>query len=280
MLQIDDNVIADISKGFTVPAQPELLLRLQQLMAAQEPDINAIADAITQDVAVSATILKTINSPVYGLARSVSDIHKATRYIGLNGIITLVTNALLRSSFDQQQCSIALEEFWQSASNIANTSVFIGKSIKQPLSTDKLFSLGLFHDCGIPVMAMKYPDYTETYEHAAKTPSETLTSIEESVYQVNHTSIGYFVASSWRLPKDICQLILCHHDREFLKVIDHSAEQFYFAVLKMAENITHNHKHFRDSADWAYLKDSIFTLLDLDEESYQDILEDSDELQY
>ncbi|MDO6444624.1 HDOD domain-containing protein [Colwellia sp. 1_MG-2023] len=279
MLTIDEKVIADIGRGFAVPAQPELLLKLQKLMAENEPDINVIADTISQDVAVSATVLKTINSPVYGLARSIADIHKAVRYIGVNGIISLVTNTLIRKSFNQNDCGIALEEFWTNASNIANTNVFIGKAIKQPLSADKLFSIGLFHDCGIPVMAMKYSDYTETYEHAMKTPSETLTSIEESVYQVNHATLGYYVASSWRLPKDICQLILCHHDRTFLDILTNQPEQYYFATLKMAENIVHNHKHFRDAADWPYLKDSIFTLLDIDEEDYQDLFEDSAEFQ-
>ena len=279
MLNIDEKVIADIGRGFSVPAQPELLLKLQKLMADNDPDINVIADTIAQDVAVSATILKTINSPVYGLARSISDIHKAARYIGVNGIISLVTNTLIKKSFKQNDCGIALEEFWTNASNIANTNVLIGKSIKQPLSSDKLFSIGLFHDCGIPVMAMKYNDYTETYEHAMNTPSETLTSIEESVYQVNHATLGYYVASSWRLPKDICQLILSHHDRSFLDILTNKSEQFYFATLKMAENIVHNHKHFRDAADWAYLQDSILTLLDLDEEDYQDLLEDSAEYQ-
>lgn len=279
MLNVDEKVIADIGRGFSVPAQPDLLLKLQKLMAEPEPDINKISKLISHDVAISATILKTINSPVYGLARSISDIHKAARYIGINGIILLVTNSLIRKSFDQNDCNIALEEFWNNASNIANTSVFIGKSIKQAVSTDKLFTLGLFHDCGIPVMASKYTDYSETYEHAFNTPSETLTSIEESVYQVNHATLGYYVASSWRLPKDICQLILSHHDRDFLNILKNKAQQFYYAILKMAENIVHNHKHFRDAADWPFVKDSVFTLLDLDEDDYQDIFEDTAELQ-
>ncbi|MEW6989984.1 HDOD domain-containing protein [Colwelliaceae bacterium 6441] len=279
MLNVDDKVIADIGRGFSIPAQPDLLIKLQKLMLDDDPDINAIAKLISQDVAVSATIIKTVNSPVYGLSRSISDIHKAARYIGINGIVLLVTNTLIRQSFKQDDCKIALEEFWGNAGNIANTCVFIGKSIKHAVSTDKLFSLGLFHDCGIPVMAMKYDDYTETYEHAFNTPSETLTSIEDSVYQVNHATLGYYVASSWRLPKDICQLILSHHDRKFLDLLNNRAQQFYFAILKMAENIVHNHKHFRDSADWEFLQDSILTLLDLDEDDYQDLLEDTTDLQ-
>ena len=127
-------------------------------------------------------------------------------------------------------------------------------------------------------MAMKYDDYQTTLDHGDQTPSETLTDIEESVYRVNHATIGYYVASSWRLPVDICQIILRHHDRQFLAKLDGSQEQTCFAILKMAENIVHLHKHFRPSNDWPYIQDSVFTALDCDEYDFQDLIEDSTEL--
>lgn len=277
MLVVNDQVLSDIGKGFSVPAQPELLLKLQRLMAEHDVDLNIIADTISQDVAISATILKTINSPLYGLARSISDIKKSVRYIGLNGINALVTSSLIKQSFSQNSCSIALEDFWQNSSNIANTAVFIGKKIKQRLSSEKLFTLGLFHDCGIPVMAMKYQDYQQTLDLAKNTPSETLPDIEERLYQVNHATIGYYVATSWRLPKDICQQILRHHDRDFLYKLDGSESQFYYALLKMAENMVYQHKYFINSADWAFVQDTVLTVLDLDEYDLQDIKEDINE---
>jgi len=278
MLEVDEKVLADIRRGFSVPAQPSLLLKLQKIMAEGEPNLNLLADTISQDVAVASTILKTINSPLYGLSRSISDIHKSVRYIGLNGINSLVTNTLIKSSFDQNDCSIALEEFWDNATHIANTCVHIGQSLKQAVSKDKLFSLGLFHDCGIPVMAMKYDDYSDTYELANNTTSKTLPAIEDEAYGVNHATIGYYVASSWRLPKDICELILMHHDREFLIMKNSPIQKLNYAILKLAENIVHNHKHFRDCADWPYLQDMVFTLLDIDEDDYQDYAEDTEAL--
>jgi len=278
MLEVDDKVLADIRRGFSVPAQPSLLLKLQKVMAEAEPNLNMLADTISQDVAVASTVLKTINSPLYGLSRSMSDIPKSVRYIGLNGINALITNTLIKRSFDQKDCNIALEEFWDNATNIANTCVHIGKSLKQAVSKDKLFSLGLFHDCGIPVMAMKYADYNDTYELAHNTPSRTLPLIEDEAYGVNHATIGYYVASSWRLPKDTCQLILAHHDRDFLRLENSRIQKFYYAILKLAENIVYNHKHFRDAADWPYIQEDVFTLLAIDEDDYQDYVEDTESL--
>ncbi len=278
-ITVDDKVLADIGRGFTVPARPELLLKLQDLMAQDDTDLNEIAETISLDVAISATILKTVNSPLYGLARSISDIKKSVRYLGISGVYSLVTGCLLKQGFSQDSCSIALDEFWQNSSNIANISVYIGKQIKQNISSEKLFTIGLFHDCGIPVMAMKYDNYQQVLDFSLHNPQQTLPEIEEQQYQINHATLGYYVASSWRLPKDICQLILRHHERDFLNILDNSAMQLTFAILKMAENIAYQHKHFCDCADWQYLHSLVFSVLDIDEDQYKDIMEDiSDKL--
>lgn len=276
-IQVDDKVLADIGRGFAIPARPELLLELQNIMQQSEPKLDDVAALIAKDVATSATILKTINSPLYGLARSISDIKKSVRYIGLNGVYSLVTTCLIKQGYDQKDCAIELESFWNNANNIANAAVFIGSQIKHRISAEKLFTIGLFHDCGIPAMAMKYDNYKTTFEFAQQNPSKTLPQIEEHVYQVNHAILGYYVASSWRLPKDICQLILRHHDRELLHTLDQSEFQLAFAILKTAENLVSEYKDFRATADWTYLKDSVFTVLEIDDEDYADWHEDLQE---
>jgi len=273
-IKIDDKVLADIGRGFTVPAKPELLIKLQDLMSQDEPNLNDIADTISLDVAISATILKTINSPIYGLARSISDIKKSVRYLGISGIYSLVTSCLLKQGFSQDDCSIELDQFWQNSTNIANIAVLIGQASKQRISSEKLFTIGLFHDCGIPVMALKYANYQSSLDFSLKNPNRTLPEIEEAVYKINHATLGYYVASSWRLPKDICQLILRHHERDFLQHIDGSELQLAFAVLKMAENIAYLHKNFCDCADWNYMQDLVLSVLDIDEDEYKDLIED------
>lgn len=277
MLKVDEQILADIGRGFSVPAQPGLLLELQGLINTPEPNLNHIAEVIAKDVAISATIIKTINSPLYGLARTIADIPKSVRYIGLTGITSLVTSNLIRKSFDQNRCSIELEDFWENTTNIANTAVYIAKKLNRKVSSEKLFTIGLFHDCGIPVMAMKYANYHEVLQHAQQSPDDNLVTIEEQKFGVNHATIGYYVASSWRLPVDICQLILRHHDRNFLNKLDNSELQTCFAILKMAENITYQLKYFNASNDWAFLQDTVFTVLDCDEYDYQDLVEDCTE---
>ena len=272
MLIVDQSVLDDIGKGFSVPAQPKLLLSLLKLMAEPSPDTNAIADCISKDIAVSAAILKTVNSPLYGLSRTVTDIKMSVNYIGIYGVVMLVTGSLLKKSFDPKNCSIDLELFWTMTSELSNIAVAIGKQFKRNIAMDKLSSLGLFHACGIPVMAMKYDDYQDTVDQALVTSELSLIELEEKNYNANHATIGYYVASSWRLPKDVCQIILQHHERDYLDKLNGSQEQDLFAVLKLAEHIASIKYLDCPSPDWPYLETAALSILAIEKDELDDII--------
>ena len=272
MLIVDQSVLDDISRGFSVPAQPKLLLELLKLMAETNPDVNAISAAISKDIAVSATILKTVNSPLYGLSRTVTDIKMSVNYIGIYGVVMLVTGSLLKKSFDPKDCSINLEDFWLFTADIASTAMLIGQRYKPGIANDKFFSLGLFHACGVPVMAMKYNDYQELLDQALTTPKIALTVVEENEYGVNHATIGYYVASSWRLPKDVCQIILRHHERSFLTELNGSEAQDLFAVLKLCEHLMSLKYLERPSTDWPYVEEKVLTVMAIDNNTLQALI--------
>lgn len=265
MLIVDQSVLDDISRGFSVPAQPRLLLELLKLMAEEQPDINAISKAISQDVAVSAAILKTINSPLYGLSRTVTDIKMSVNYIGIFGVVMLVTGSLLKKSFDPKTCSIDLENFWKLNSDVAEAARLIGSRYKPAIQNDKFFSLGLFHACGIPVMAMKYKNYQQILDNAVATPEKTLNEMEEKEYGVNHSTVGFYVASSWRLPKDVCQIILQQQDRAFIDKLDGSIDQDLYAVLKLSEHLVSLKYFDRPSTDWPYIHENLCKVLNINE---------------
>ena len=272
MLVVDQSVLDDIGRGFSVPAQPKLLLELLKIMSEANPNINDISHVISKDIAVSAAILKTINSPRYGLGRTVTNIKMSVNYIGIFGVVMLVTGSLLKKSFDPKNCSINLEKFWQVTSDIASAATLLGQRYKPQIANDKFFSLGLFHACGVPVMAMKYDDYQQLLDKALTTPEIALTELEEQHYGVNHATIGYYVASSWRLPKDVCRIILQHRDRNFISELNGSQEQDLFAVLKLSEQLVSMKYSDCSSADWPYVQENVCKVLAIDEDILQSLV--------
>lgn len=276
MFNLDTEKMNAVVSSFQIPIKPQILSDIQTLINVPEPEVEKIAQLISSDVGLSAAILKIINSPFYGMNRRISEIKQAVMMLGLKTINSLVTSLFLKSAF-QGDASISLERFWDDSVDVANAMTFIGSKIKNEISTDMLYTIGLFKDCGIPLLALKYKNYKEIL---IKANSQGVNSValEEEHYRTSHTVLGYYVASSWNLPKELCQLILRHHDQAYLSTPDGSQEQLAFAALKAAENMVERVKRSSLSPDWPLLEDDVFDILGISPIDYEDLEDDFSEL--
>lgn len=276
MFDLDNKKMAEVVSSFQIPVKPQVLTDMQSVTAEAEPDMDHIAQIISRDVGLSSAILKIINSPFYGMNRRISEIKQAVMMLGIKTISALVTALLLKSAF-KGNASISLERFWDDSLDVANAMAFIGNQVKNKIPVDMLYTIGLFENCGIPLLALKFPDYKEVL---IKANSQGVNSIalEELHYRTNHAVLGYYVASSWNLPKEICELILRHHEPSYLSHISGSNEQLAFAALKAAENMVERVKRHNVSPDWEEVKDAALDTLGISVDDYQDLEEDFFEL--
>jgi HD-like signal output (HDOD) protein len=276
MFDLDDKKMKEVVSSFQIPVKPQILTDMQSLLTEVEPDMDMIAKLISSDVGLSSAILKIINSPFYGMNRRISEIKQAVMILGLKTINALVTALLLRSAF-KGSASISLERFWDDSLDVANAMAFIGNKIKNKIPVDMLYTIGLFENCGIPLLALKFSNYKEVLIMANSQGVNSIT-LEESYYKTNHAVLGYYVASSWNLPKEICELILRHHDASYLDAISGNNEQLAFAALKAAENMVERVKRHNVAPDWEEIKEQALDTLGISAIDYEDLEEDFSEL--
>ena len=274
MIVVNEQVLSDVNKNFIIPPKPQILNDLELLAPAQDPSLWDAAEIIAKDVAIASAILKIVNSPAYGLVRSVSDIKQAIMFLGWNGIEALIPALKLKQMFLQKTCCISLERFWDNASEIANVNMIVGQRVKNKIPVEYLYTLGLFHDCGIVPMAIKYDDYVNVLHGSNRSSKESLVDIEDRVYGANHAIIGYYLASSWHLPRDICQLILRHHDLSLLEDTSDPNQQLCFCVLKLSESIVNSILRDEKIKDWGRLEPFILKKLNMSEDEYIDLQEE------
>src|SRR5438105_4496099 len=79
-----------IKKCPTLPSLPRVAIEILSL--AEDPDVAlpALARIVSQDPALVAKVLKTVNSSFYGLAHTVSSVEHAVVVLGLEGVKTIV----------------------------------------------------------------------------------------------------------------------------------------------------------------------------------------------
>lgn len=280
MLDIDQYQAQQIIKNFQIPPKPQILIEIQEVQAQSDPSPTDFSDVITKDVALSAVVLKTVNSPVFGLKRTVSNIRQSVLLLGNNNICNLVSFFLLQKAFNKKS-SISHEKYWDTAMETANmmTVLIEHMLLQEQCPVEDAYSFGLFRDCGIPLMAMKFDDYKQVLIEANSTSEQIFTDIEDSYYQTNHATVGYFIASSWNFPKNLCQLISRHHETDFLDASDTtSLNKYLYALAKLASNILSQHHYIKNDSEWLLSKDAVLGFFELSDLDYVDLEEDVKEI--
>ncbi|MDL0438787.1 HDOD domain-containing protein [Stutzerimonas frequens] len=273
-IELTDEQIRSVLQGINVPAQPQIMVDLQMEQMAPEPDLRAIARLISQDPGLSGALLKTVNSPFYGLANRVASIQQAVNLLGCNTVINLINAQSIRGELTDAAI-VTLNRFWDTAQDVAMACLTLAKRIGYA-SPDEAYTLGLFHNCGIPLMLQRFPGYMVVLEEAyASTNAETrVIDIENRVLNTNHAVVGFFVARSWKLPQHLCDVIANHHNALtlFRDGLGDGRVETLLAILKMAEHICACHQLLGDQPDdheWAVVAEQVLEHVGLSEYDFE-----------
>jgi HD-like signal output (HDOD) protein len=82
-----------------IPAQPDVLVKLSLVLAADEVDFNAASLLISSDMALAAAVLKTVNSAMYGLRGRVQSVQQAITYLGTREVAAVTFEMGLKALF-------------------------------------------------------------------------------------------------------------------------------------------------------------------------------------
>jgi len=262
-----------------IPPQPGLLLDLRR--TAQDPRSNAesIAKLVSRDVAVSAAVMRCANSSFFGLRSKVRSIRHAISVLGATNVINIVASVCFKGAV-KEAGNVPLPRYWDTATAVADATAYLAKRLGS-VTPDVGYTAGLFLDCGIALLAQRYPRYKTVLREANGATAEKFTQVEDRHLQTNHAVVGYLVSRAWGLPEEVREAIRSHHDaEEFL----HRERSRYtdtdtlIALLKLAEHIEAVFSKRHEQAEWERLKDLVLEHLGLSEPDYEDIRDDLVEL--
>ncbi|MCX7161652.1 MAG: HDOD domain-containing protein [Betaproteobacteria bacterium] len=264
--------VEQLLKGITIPPRPIVLIEVDQELKRPEPDLKKVAGLIARDVGVSAAMLKTVNSPLFGLRSKVGSVLQAVQLLGARNTRNVVTSLVLRSTMGGAAAS--LERFWDSSEKVASISAYICTMLpKAP--REEAYTFGIFHDCGIPALMQRFGDYRDTLKIAGG-DSRPPTEVEEERHGTNHATIGYLIAHSWGLSDVICQAIQRHHDLGALGDDDSFSPmaRVLVAVNFLAEHLHETSLRMRDDRQWVQGEGIVLDYLGLTHGEYAELSED------
>jgi len=203
-----------IVKELDIPPCPGILAKFNQEFNAACPDLGRLAALIGSDIGLSATLLKTVNSPFYGLEKKASSVERAISILGLRTSANLLRGLLLRRAFPAASGS-AMERFWDTSTRTAGLAAAVAARLKG-VDSAEAHTYVLFRDCGMLVMLRRFAQYAQLMEHSAAISGAQFTRIEDARFKFNHARVAFALAQSWSLPEPLCWAIFYHHEFDLM----------------------------------------------------------------
>ncbi len=207
-----DPEVESLVKETGIPPCPRIIVDFMEEMRADDPDFRKISGLVSADVALSAAMLKTVNSPFYGLRTKATTVQQACTILGLRSMAFMISGLLLRRAFPVDK-SKSLDLLWRIAAGVASFSGALAKKFSG-VDRDTAYTYGLFRDCGMAVLLPKYADYAGVIDGSARQEGAPITLLENTRYDMNHARVGAALANSWQLPEALCEAIQHHHNYE------------------------------------------------------------------
>ena len=242
--------ISKLLKGIDIPPCPAVLDALVKEMRSPDANIVRIGRLIAQDVSLAAGIMKIANSPFFQPARQVGSINEALAFLGIGEVFNLLINEVLKKSISDQR-DLRMERYWDSAAYTAAACAQLALALSGT-HRDNAYCFGLFHDCGIPVLMRRYPDYRDTLKIANADHKRVMTRIEETRHGTHHAVIGHLISRNWGLDPAVSQAILCHHDLSIFEKNDDLPQESLtlIAINLIAEHIVSLYLRDKIEGEW------------------------------
>ncbi len=265
----------NLLKGITIPPQPQIMVDLHMEMAMADVNLDSIAGIISKDVGVSGCVLKVVNSPFFRLRSQITSISQALNLLGIANIVNLVNSISIRSSLSDNSI-MELTQFWDNSVDVAMAAAAISR-LTGITSPDEAYSLGLFHNSGIPLLMGKFANYPTVLQRAYSQQKCRITDIENDEIDSNHAVVGYYVARAWKLPIYLSEAIADHHKTGpiFADQIDcDKRKKNLLATLKLAETTCKTYRTLgKAERDYEFeqIKSNLLIYVGLSEYDFDDI---------
>ncbi len=199
-----------IGKLDKLPSPSSVYLELSKIVDDPATEIEDIERVVARDTALAAKVLQLANSAAFGLSRTITSIHQAVAYLGIELIRCLaLTSFVLGDTTPSELAGFSLDGMQAKALRVAT---FARRIARNRADADIALAAGLLHDIGETVFAVGIPDaYARLHREAHAAEEPTLVA-ERRELGVTHAEAGAWLLGMWGLPPMLLELVARHHE--------------------------------------------------------------------
>jgi putative nucleotidyltransferase with HDIG domain len=195
----------------SLPQFPENILLIQKLIANPDSDMPVIARQISMDPALTADLLKIVNSAQYMLSKKVDNISDAVKMVGIKGIKNLLYSYGTQKILGDD--TIDKKKLWEHSYKTAFYAYNLVKNFKNDNNLlDDVYVGGILHDMGKIIFSNVHPDLLDKIKGVCTDKNLPASTFENLSAGMNHAELGALIAEKWNFPDRLVTAIRYHHD--------------------------------------------------------------------
>ncbi len=186
-----------------LPTLPSVVTQIIQLVEDPETSAADMNEIISQDPALTAKVLKLVNSAFYGFSRQISTVREAVVILGFNRVKSLALSASVFEVFQGP----GTDEFdrvglWEHSVATGVGAEIVGKRIEYH-NPEEILVGGILHNIGKIVIDLYFHDELQDIFDYVRDRNSSMMEAEETTLGVAHPEIGAWLADEWDLPDQL-----------------------------------------------------------------------------
>lgn len=213
--KIVDTALASLGDIATLP---QVTIKIIEIVENPKSTARDLHDVIKMDPALSAKVLKVVNSAFYGLPGQIASVDRAIVLLGLAAVKNISIAASIARMFKGSQISehFSAKDLWQHSVAVGVTARELMKLANSAVSADEVFVAGLIHDIGMLVERQAHPEKFAKVVDTCMNEGGNFMQREVEIIGATHQDFGAGLTTKWRFPRHLRAAVGFHHSPEHL----------------------------------------------------------------
>ncbi len=191
-----DHIQAELDANrLVLPTLPDIAIRVRDAVSHSDISAKELSEIIVTDAALSAQIIRMVNSSLYRGATEITNIQSAVSRLGNNTIRTIVTSLVMKQMFrpSSKELGTLFKQTWEQSVNVSSISRALCNFVPH-LNPDEAMLAGLIHQIGkLPILVL-----VENIPEFRDSPTRMSKLLEKA-----HPAVGKLIMDTWDFPDDL-----------------------------------------------------------------------------
>jgi HD-like signal output (HDOD) protein len=198
LLKTSEKIIVEVK----LPSIPEVMSGIRKELAKEEPNIDTIADLVSEDISLSGSLMKLVNSPATGMKKKITSIKHGLMVLGVKKFYGLIFVSAVQQVMALEGDDPVQEALWAHSTAMSYGASRLSEFI-QDQNPDEAYLGGLLTYSGQLLMTKKFSDYADTVLPLMSDNPLGILQKEQKQYKINHSVLSFVLSQQWQVPENL-----------------------------------------------------------------------------